>query len=68
MTRAVFSEEMWGNYSQAIPAKRLGTVEETGDAAAFLAGKLAGYVNGHTFFADAGYVSGGVSEPAEDSG
>ena len=36
------------------------------DAAVFLAGEAAGYVNGHILFVDGGYVSGGVAESAEN--
>ena len=45
-----------------IPVGRYGTVDEMADAALFLAGEAAGYVNGHTLFVDGGYVSAGVSE------
>ena len=66
LTRAVYSESTRGNYYRVIPAKRFGEVEEMADAAVFLAGEAAGYVNGHILFVDGGYVSGGVAESAEN--
>ena len=66
MTRAVYSDASRQNYHRVIPAKRFGAVEEMADAAVFLAGEAAGYVNGHILFVDGGYVSGGVAEAAEN--
>ena len=62
LTRQVHTEKTRANYLKVIPAGRYGTVDEMADAALFLAGEAAGYVNGHTLFVDGGYVSAGVSE------
>jgi len=47
-------------YRTAIPAGRYGTVEEMADAALFLAGEAAGYVNGHVLDVDGGFVAAGI--------
>ena len=62
LTRRVHTEKTRANYIKVIPAGRYGTVEEMADAALFLAGEAAGYVNGHVLFVDGGYVSAGVAE------
>ena len=62
LTRQVHTEKTRANYLKVIPAGRYGTVDEMADAALFLAGEAAGYVNGHTLFVDGGYVSAGVAE------
>ncbi len=43
-----------GHIAQAIPLQRLGTPEDMGEAAAFLASPLASYVTGTTLMADGG--------------
>jgi len=40
----------------AVPLKRLGTVEDIGYAALYLASKEAGYVTGQTIIADGGQI------------
>ena len=62
LTRRIHTEKTRTNYLKVIPAGRYGTVEEMADAALFLAGEAAGYVNGHVLFVDGGYVSAGVAE------
>jgi 3-oxoacyl-[acyl-carrier protein] reductase len=62
LTRRIHTETTRANYIKVIPAGRYGTVEEMADAALFLAGEAAGYVNGHVLFVDGGYVSAGVAE------
>jgi 3-oxoacyl-[acyl-carrier protein] reductase len=40
----------------SIPMKRLGTVEDVGNAALFLASKEAGYITGQTIIVDGGQI------------
>ena len=42
--------------ASSVPLKRLGTVEDIGHAAAFLASEEAGYVNGHALIVDGGQI------------
>ncbi len=42
--------------ASSIPLKRLGTVEDIGYAAAFLASEEAGYINGHALIVDGGQI------------
>ena len=49
-------------YLELIPAGRLGTVEDIADAANYLAGEQASYVNGHVLFVDGGYSAIGVRD------
>ena len=62
LTRQVHTDATRSNYLKVIPAGRYGTVDEMADAALFLAGEAAGYVNGHILFVDGGYVAAGVAE------
>jgi 3-oxoacyl-[acyl-carrier protein] reductase len=62
LTRKIHTDNTRANYLKVIPAGRYGTVDEMADAALFLAGEAAGYVNGHILFVDGGYVSAGVAE------
>lgn len=66
LTRKIHTANTRANYLKVIPARRYGTVEEIADAALFLAGEAAGYVNGHILFVDGGYVSAGVAEVSAD--
>lgn len=66
LTREIHTDNTRTNYVKVIPAGRYGTVEEIADAALFLAGEAAGYVNGHILFVDGGYVSAGVAEVSAD--
>ncbi|MCF8475305.1 MAG: SDR family oxidoreductase [Emcibacter sp.] len=47
-------------YTKAIPMKRYGTPEETAEAALFLAGEGASYVNGHILSVDGGFLAAGL--------
>jgi 3-oxoacyl-[acyl-carrier protein] reductase len=49
-------EEYLKTMAASIPLKRLGSVEDIGHAAAFLASKEAGYVTGQTIVVDGGQV------------
>ena len=62
LTRTLHTDQTRNNYLKVIPAGRYGTIEEIADAALFLAGDAAGYVNGHILYVDGGYVSAGVAE------
>lgn len=62
LTLRIHTENTRSNYLKVIPAGRYGTVDEIADAALFLAGEAAGYVNGHVLFVDGGYNSAGVAE------
>ena len=42
--------------SAAVPLKRLGTVEDIGNAALFLATKEAAYITGQTIIVDGGQI------------
>ena len=54
------SDEGLERYLDLIPAGRLGEVADVADAACFLAGEQAGYVNGQVLFVDGGYTAVGV--------
>ena len=60
-TRAIHNDTTRESYERLIPVGRYGTVDEIADAALFLAGERAGYVNGQILFVDGGYVSTGIS-------
>jgi 3-oxoacyl-[acyl-carrier protein] reductase len=49
-------EEYLKSMVAAIPLKRLGTVEDIGFAALYLASKEAGYVTGQTIIVDGGQI------------
>ena len=49
-------QEYMDSMTRMIPVKRLGTVEDIGHAALFLASDEAGYVNGHAIVVDGGQV------------
>jgi len=61
MTRVTHNEETRQGYARLIPAGRYGTVDEMADAAVFLAGEAAAYVNGLILFVDGGYTAAGIS-------
>ena len=44
------------------PAGRYGEIEEIADAAAYLAGEQAGYVNGQILYVDGGYTAIGIAK------
>ena len=56
----VLSDEGRQKYLDLIPAGRLGKVEDISDAATYLAGEGASYVNGQVLFVDGGYTAVGV--------
>ncbi len=62
LTRVAHSDVTRQAYLDLIPLNRYGTVEEMADAAAYLAGEQAGYVNGHVLFVDGGFVSVGIQK------
>jgi NAD(P)-dependent dehydrogenase (short-subunit alcohol dehydrogenase family) len=62
MTAESYTAETIDAYSQMIPVRRLGTVEEMADAILFLASPGAGYINGVTLPVDGGYLASGVSK------
>lgn len=66
LSRQFHSDVTRANYNRMIPMGRYGTVDEMADAALYLAGKAAGYVNGQTLFVDGGYVSAGVGETKQE--
>ena len=62
LTKIAHSEETRRAYLELIPLNRYGKVEEMADAAAYLAGEQAAYVNGHILFVDGGFVSVGIQK------
>ncbi len=62
LTRVAHSDVTREAYLDLIPLGRYGTVEEMADAAAYLAGEQASYVNGHVLFVDGGFVSVGIQK------
>ena len=60
LSLAALSEQGREAYLDLIPAGRLGEVADIADAAYFLAGEQAGYVNGQVLFVDGGYTAIGV--------
>ncbi len=61
LTRVTHNEETREGYKNHIPLRRYGTIEEIADAALFLAGEAASYMNGHILFCDGGYVATGIA-------
>lgn len=61
LTRVTHNEETRQGYASHIPLGRYGTIDEIADAALFLAGEAASYMNGHILFCDGGYVSTGIA-------
>jgi len=49
-------EEYLSAMAATVPLKRLGTVEDVGHAAVYLASKEAGYVTGQTIIIDGGQI------------
>ena len=62
LTKVAHSDETRRAYLDLIPLGRYGKVEEMADAAAYLAGEQAAYVNGHILFVDGGFVSVGIQK------
>jgi NAD(P)-dependent dehydrogenase (short-subunit alcohol dehydrogenase family) len=61
LTRAAHTEKTRENYLRLIPADRYGRIEDMADAATYLAGEEAGYVNGHILYVDGGYTMAGIA-------
>ncbi|MBK17909.1 MAG: oxidoreductase [Rhodospirillaceae bacterium] len=61
LTRVTHNDVTREGYKQLIPVGRYGTVDEMADAAVFLAGEQAAYVNGHILYVDGGYIAAGIS-------
>ena len=53
---ATLGEDYVNGMTAAIPMRRLGTVEEIGHAALFLATDEAGYITGQTIVVDGGQI------------
>jgi len=62
LTEIAHSKATRKAYLDLIPLNRYGKVEEMADAAAYLAGEQAAYVNGHILFVDGGFVSVGIQK------
>ena len=62
LTRVHHTPAARANYKRMIPAARYGLTEEMADAAVFLAGEAAAYVNGVVLPVDGGYLAAGVRE------
>ncbi len=62
LTQVMHSERTRKAYVDLIPVGRYGEIEEMADAAAFLAGEQAAYMNGHILFVDGGYTAIGIAE------
>lgn len=61
LTRVTHNDVTRDGYKQLIPVGRYGMVKEMADAAVFLAGEQASYVNGHILYVDGGYIAAGIS-------
>lgn len=62
LTKVAHSDVTREAYLELIPVGRYGKIEEMADAAAFLAGEQAAYVNGHILFVDGGYTAIGIAK------
>jgi NAD(P)-dependent dehydrogenase (short-subunit alcohol dehydrogenase family) len=62
LTKVAHSEATREAYLDLIPVGRYGEVEEMADAAAYLAGEQAGYVNGQILYVDGGYTAIGIAK------
>lgn len=62
LTAVAHSDATRQAYLDLIPLGRYGKVEEMADAATYLAGEQAAYVNGHILFVDGGFVSVGIQK------
>jgi NAD(P)-dependent dehydrogenase (short-subunit alcohol dehydrogenase family) len=64
MATLVHSADIRTSYSDAIPLKRYGTVDEIADAVVFLSSDAATYINGQTLAVDGGFDAAGVGLPS----
>ena len=60
LTAVAHSDVTREAYLDLIPVGRYGKIEEMADAAAFLAGEEAAYMNGHILYVDGGYTAIGI--------
>jgi 3-oxoacyl-[acyl-carrier protein] reductase len=62
LTTVAHSDVTRKAYLDLIPAGRYGEIEEMADAATFLAGEQAAYVNGQILYVDGGYTAIGIAK------
>lgn len=62
LTAVNHSEVTRQAYLDLIPLRRYGKIEEMADAAAFLAGEQAAYVNGQILYVDGGFAAAGIAK------
>ena len=62
LTAVAHSDVTREAYLDLIPVGRYGQTEEMADAAAFLAGEQAAYMNGHILYVDGGYTAIGIAK------
>ncbi len=62
LTQVAHSEKTREAYLDLIPVGRYGEIEEMADAATFLAGEQAAYMNGHILYVDGGYTAIGIAK------
>lgn len=62
LTAVAHSDVTRKAYLDLIPVGRYGQIEEMADAAAFLAGEQAAYMNGHILYVDGGYTAIGIAK------
>ncbi|MEC9151494.1 MAG: glucose 1-dehydrogenase [Pseudomonadota bacterium] len=62
LTAVAHSDVTRSAYLDLIPVGRYGKIEEMADAATFLAGEEAAYMNGHILYVDGGYTAIGIAK------
>lgn len=62
LTAVAHSDVTRQAYLDLIPMKRYGEIAEMADAATFLAGEQAGYVNGQILYVDGGFTAVGIAK------
>jgi len=62
LTQVAHSDATREAYLDLIPVGRYGEIEEMADAATFLAGEQAAYMNGHILYVDGGYTAIGIAK------
>lgn len=62
LTQVAHSDVTRQAYLELIPLGRYGKIDEMADAAAFLAGEEAAYMNGHILYVDGGYAAAGIAK------